>query len=77
VRKKLDGSYVLKTDRQDLTANEIWCSYILLTRVEDAFRSMKSPLMERPIFQLDRVSLNDSYGFASSAFDLSCSRQKY
>jgi transposase len=48
--KKLDGSYVLKTDRQDLTAGEIWRTYILLTRVEDAFRDMKSPLMERPIF---------------------------
>lgn len=48
--KKLDGSYVLKTDRKDLTAEEIWRNYILLTRVEDAFRDMKSPLMERPIF---------------------------
>jgi transposase len=47
---KLDGSYVLKTDRHDLTADEIWRTYILLTRVENAFRSMKSPLMERPIF---------------------------
>jgi transposase len=47
---KLDGSYVLKTDRQDLTADEIWRTYILLTRVESAFRSMKSPLSERPIF---------------------------
>ena len=50
VATKLDGSYVLKTDRQDLTADEIWRTYILLTRVESAFRSMKSPLMERPIF---------------------------
>jgi transposase len=48
--EKLDGSYVLKTDRQDLTGDEIWRTYILLTRVEDAFRDMKSPLMERPIF---------------------------
>lgn len=48
--KKLDGSYVLKTDRQDLTTEDIWRSYILLTRVEDAFRDMKSPLGERPIF---------------------------
>lgn len=47
---KLDGSYLLKTDRQDLTADEIWRTYILLTRVEDAFRDLKSPLMERPIF---------------------------
>ena len=36
IAKKLDGSYVLKTDRQDLTADEIWRTYILLTRVEDA-----------------------------------------
>jgi transposase len=50
IAKKLDGSYVLKTDRHDLTADEIWRTYILLTRVEDAFRDMKSPLMERPIF---------------------------
>jgi transposase len=46
----LDGGYVLKTDRQDLSEEEIWRMYMLLTRIESAFRSMKSPLMERPIF---------------------------
>jgi hypothetical protein len=50
VAEQLDGSYVLKTDRQDLTAEEIWRASIPLTRVEGAFRAMKSPLMERPIF---------------------------
>lgn len=50
IAEKLDGSYVLKTDRQDLSADEIWRTYILLTRVERAFRDMKTPLMERPIF---------------------------
>src|SRR5438128_5130906 len=50
IAQKLDGSYVLKTDRQDLTADEIWRTYILLTRVEDAFRDIKSPLLSRPIF---------------------------
>jgi transposase len=50
IAEKLDGSYVLKTDRQDLSADEIWRTYLLLTRVEAAFRSLKSPLMERPIF---------------------------
>ena len=50
IAAKLDGSYVMKTDREDLTADEVWRTYILLTRVESAFRSMKSPLMERPIF---------------------------
>src|SRR5436309_2170513 len=52
---RLDGAYLLKTDRKDLTAEEAWRLYILLTRVEDAFRDMKSPLSERPIFhQLQR-----------------------
>jgi transposase len=46
----LDGTYLLKTDRQDLADDEIWHLYILLTRVEAAFRALKSPLMERPIF---------------------------
>ncbi len=47
---RLDGTYLLKTDRKDLTAEQAWRLYILLTRVEDAFRDMKSPLSERPIF---------------------------
>ena len=50
IAEKLDGTYVMKTDRKDMTADEIWRTYILLTRVEDAFRDIKSPLMERPIF---------------------------
>jgi transposase len=48
--QRLDGGYLLKTDRQDLTDEEVWRTYILLTRVEAAFRAMKSPLCERPIF---------------------------
>jgi transposase len=50
VASRLDGGYLLKTDRLDLTDEEIWRTYILLTRVEAAFRAMKSPLAERPIF---------------------------
>jgi transposase len=50
IAEKLDGTYVMKTDRKDMTADEIWRTYIILTRVEDAFRDIKSPLMERPIF---------------------------
>ena len=53
--EKLDGAYLLKTDRPDFTADEAWRIYSLLTRVESAFRAMKSPLAERPIFhQLQR-----------------------
>ena len=48
--EKLDGGYLLKTDRDDLDAEEAWRIYILLTRAEHAFRDMKSPLAERPVF---------------------------
>ena len=48
--EKLDGSYLLKTDREDLSAEEAWRIYTLLTRAESAFRTLKSPLAERPIF---------------------------
>jgi len=51
----LDGAYLLKTDRSDLSADEIWRIYMTLTRAEAAFRAMKSPLSERPIFhQVER-----------------------
>ncbi len=48
--ERLDGTYLLRTDRADLTADEAWRIYITLTRAESAFRSMKTPLAERPIF---------------------------
>jgi transposase len=51
----LDGAYLLRTDRHDLSADEAWRLYMTLTRAETAFRCMKSPLAERPIFhQLQR-----------------------
>ena len=48
--RNLDGAYLLRTDRRDLTEDEIWRTYMLLTRAEAAFRAMKSPLAERPIW---------------------------
>ncbi|MDN5348165.1 MAG: hypothetical protein PWP65_1729 [Clostridia bacterium] len=48
--EKLDGSYLRKTDRTDISAEEAWHIYSLLTRTENAFRAMKSPLAEKPIF---------------------------
>ena len=55
VAQSLDGGYLLRTDRRDLTDDEIWRTYSLLTRCEKAFQNMKSPLSERPIFhQLQR-----------------------
>lgn len=50
VAQELDGAYMLRTDRDDLSADEAWRIYTALTRAEAAFRAMKSPLAERPIF---------------------------
>lgn len=46
----VDGAYVLRTDRDDLTDQEIWKYYVMLSRVEAAFRDMKSPLAVRPVY---------------------------
>jgi len=50
VAESLDGSYMLRTDRTDMSDDDIWRTYSLLTRCENAFRNMKSPLCERAIF---------------------------
>ena len=53
--ERLDGCCLIKTDRKDLSGDELWRIYVLLTRAETAFRDMKSPLAERPIFhQIER-----------------------
>lgn len=47
--QQLDGSYLLHSNRNDLSAEDAWRTYMLLTRAENAFRDMKSPLLLRPI----------------------------
>ncbi len=46
----LHGCYVIETSHKDLSAKEIWQYYMTLTRVENAFRSLKSELGIRPVF---------------------------
>lgn len=55
--EELDGGYLIKTDRKNLSHHDCWHTYMLLNRVENAFRDIKGPLGLRPIFhQLsDRV----------------------
>lgn len=43
-----DGNYIIQTDRKDLQDEEIWKTYIMLTRIEKAFRNFKSDLGLRP-----------------------------
>jgi hypothetical protein len=43
-QEKTTGIYCLKTDRKDLSEQQIWDIYTMLTDIEDAFRCMKSEL---------------------------------
>jgi transposase len=45
---ELLGCYVLRTDRDGLTAEELWHLYMTLSRAEDGFRALKSDLGLRP-----------------------------
>jgi len=47
--QRFSGGYFLRTSRTDLVEREIWDLYIMLTNLEDAFRSLKSELKLRPI----------------------------
>lgn len=49
-QRQFEGCYVLRTDRTELTDQQIWETYVMLTRVESAFRSLKSSLGLRPNF---------------------------
>lgn len=48
--QQFSGAYFLRTDRFDLSEKEIWSIYVMLTQVEDAFRTLKSDLHMRPVF---------------------------
>ena len=53
----LDGVYILRTDRQDLSMQQLWQLYMMLQRVERSFRYLKSNLGIRPVYhQLERRS---------------------
>ena len=44
------GAYVIETNREDLNSEEIWKLYMTLTKVEEAFRALKSDLGMRPVY---------------------------
>lgn len=52
-----EGRYLLRTNVQDWSAEDLWKAYIQLTEAEDAFRIQKSDLVIRPIWHQkeDRV----------------------
>ena len=46
----LNGCYVIETTHEQWSAEEIWQHYMTLSRIEDAFRHLKSDLGVRPVF---------------------------
>lgn len=47
---RFSGAYLIRSDRADLDEKELWSLYMMLTQVEDAFRSLKSHLGLRPVY---------------------------
>ena len=62
--EELDGTYLLRTDRTDLAATEVWQLYVLLARIERSFRYLKSTLGIRPVFH-QRTERVDAHIFIS------------
>jgi transposase len=50
LRSRFAGNYYLRTSRSDLDASELWSLYMMLNRVEDSFRYLKSDLGLRPVY---------------------------
>ena len=49
-RESREGAYLLRTNLQAKTAEELWTKYMQLTEAEAAFRALKSELSIRPLF---------------------------
>ena len=49
-RESREGAYLLRTNLQVDTAEELWAKYMQLTEAEASFRALKSELSIRPLF---------------------------
>jgi len=49
-RESREGAYLLRTNLQVNTAEELWVKYMQLTEAEASFRALKSELSIRPLF---------------------------
>jgi transposase len=48
--KKVEGTYILRTNRTELSSEDIWNIYRTLTTIESSFKCLKSELGIRPNF---------------------------
>jgi transposase len=49
-RESREGAYLLRTNLQAATAEQLWSKYMQLTETEASFRALKSELSIRPLF---------------------------
>jgi transposase len=63
-QRELEGNYLLKTNRRDLQQQQIWHLYMMLTRMEQAFRDLKTHLGLRPVYH-QKESRVDGHIFIS------------
>jgi transposase len=74
-QRDLHGVYLLRTTAADLTAPELWQTYMLLTKVEAAFRDLKTDLVLRPIFHHKEQRADAHVLFAFLAYAMSVTLQ--
>jgi len=60
LERRFAGEYVLRTNHLDWDAQRLWHTYIILTEVEEAFRTLKTDIGLRPNFhqKTDRVEVH-------------------
>ena len=68
--EELDGAYFLRTSRKDMGPEEIWRTYIALTRIESAFRDLKGTLDMRPVYHQKEIRVETHVFLAVLAFHL-------
>lgn len=67
---ELDGAYFLRTSRKDMGPEEIWRTYITLTRIESAFRDLKGTLDMRPVYHQKEIRVETHIFLAVLAYHL-------
>ncbi|MCP4399327.1 MAG: IS1634 family transposase [bacterium] len=68
--RDLDGNYLLKTNRHDLQQHEIWHLYMTLTRMEQAFRDLKTHLGLRPVYHHKEIRVDGHIFISILAYHL-------
>ena len=76
LRSRFSGSYYLRSSRSDLDAKELWSLYMMLNRVEDSFRYLKSELGLRPVYHQKDKRMEGHLFISVLAYHLLASIQK-